>query len=515
MGAYELQLGLVIPANGVVFVNAAATGNGSGSSWANAVTNLQYALKFSCSNVAQIWVAKGIYHPTANNSRDSAFTMRNNLAVYGGFAGTETLLSQRNWVNNPTILSGDIGLLNNNGDNSFHVIFNNNNGLNATSEVDGFTITGGNANGNSISGNGGGIYNNAASIKISNCIITLNNASNSGGGLYNANGSNSTVTNTSILSNTSQFNAGGVMNIYSSAANFTNCTISGNSATYGAGLYNQFTSPATMINCVFVGNKASQTGGGLLNYDASNAIVSSCSFNGNSANSGGAVAVYLASSPAISNTIIYGNSSAIYKDDAASIPVVTFSLVEGGYTGIGNISSDPLFISPVSPALAPDAYTANLQLRPCSPAINLGNNASLPVGITTDLALKTRIAFGTIDMGAYERQSSAVAGIYVDVVATGTNDGSNWPNAYTDLNKAISDLNACSDPVATTIYIAKGTYTLTTNPTIMNRLNAIILGGYYPTGNIDGRNVVANPVIIKGNVQVLKSVRIDGVRVSQ
>src|SRR5690606_14186610 len=57
----------------------------------------------------QIWVAEGIYKPTNDQSdRDATFQLANGVEIYGGFAGTESALNQRNWQTNATILSGDI-----------------------------------------------------------------------------------------------------------------------------------------------------------------------------------------------------------------------------------------------------------------------------------------------------------------------------------------------------------------------------------------------------------------------
>ncbi len=84
------------------------------------MTSIANALNNSCHDVKQIWVAKGTYKPAFAN-RDSAFIMRNNVASFGGFAGIETQLSQRNWQLNPTILSGDIGTVGNRSDNSHDV----------------------------------------------------------------------------------------------------------------------------------------------------------------------------------------------------------------------------------------------------------------------------------------------------------------------------------------------------------------------------------------------------------
>ena len=71
-----------------------------GDSWANAYKNLQAALSAAASS-DQIWVAEGVYYPGGH--RTSTFTLKNEVAVYGGFKGTETQVDQRNPAANPTI----------------------------------------------------------------------------------------------------------------------------------------------------------------------------------------------------------------------------------------------------------------------------------------------------------------------------------------------------------------------------------------------------------------------------
>ena len=90
----------------VVYVNAAATGSNSGASWANAYTSLQSGLA-GVGAGDEIWVAAASYKPTATSDRTVSFAMKDGVAVYGGFNGTETQRSQRNPVANVTVLSGD------------------------------------------------------------------------------------------------------------------------------------------------------------------------------------------------------------------------------------------------------------------------------------------------------------------------------------------------------------------------------------------------------------------------
>jgi hypothetical protein len=112
--------------NGVVrFVNAAATGSGTGTSWANAYPDLNSALAAAL-NGDVIWVAAGTYRPTSGSDRTATFKMKVGVVIYGGFNGTETGGSQRDWTTNVVTLSGDllgddVGFANN-AENSYHVV---------------------------------------------------------------------------------------------------------------------------------------------------------------------------------------------------------------------------------------------------------------------------------------------------------------------------------------------------------------------------------------------------------
>jgi hypothetical protein len=94
----------------------------------------------------EIWVrgsASGItYKP--GTTRDSTFLLQNKVKIYGGFAGTETEIFERDPVANLTILSGEIGSPTTTQDNCHHVV----SAIGALqfpdTILDGFTITGGN-----------------------------------------------------------------------------------------------------------------------------------------------------------------------------------------------------------------------------------------------------------------------------------------------------------------------------------------------------------------------------------
>ncbi len=93
------------------FVSENGSGNMNGGSWANAAagTSLQITID-GASNGDEIWIACGTYKPTNTNNRALSFHMKNNVSIFGSFAGTETSLSQRAFSYGPcSIISGEIG----------------------------------------------------------------------------------------------------------------------------------------------------------------------------------------------------------------------------------------------------------------------------------------------------------------------------------------------------------------------------------------------------------------------
>ena len=283
--------------------------SGDGTSWATAKKHLQSALHLVYGygygggygeggdygqNEIEIWVAAGTYNPSYETyeeygdyyaDRYATFDIPSGVAVYGGFTGSvdEVDLSQRDWANNVTILSGDIDGNDAEGDrssNAYHVVSFHS--VNENTVLDGFTITGGNADGDDEASNGGGIFNdfsNGGSPNIGNCIISGNSAANGGGGMYNKAYSEGdsfgslTLTNCVISGNSAGSMGGGIYGhskftlsggfVYS-AFNLTlnNCTITGNSAVFGGGFYYSYEGNTvhpdigltTVINSIFWNN---------------------------------------------------------------------------------------------------------------------------------------------------------------------------------------------------------------------------------------------------------------------
>ena len=300
-------------AAGECYVKWNAGGANTGASWTDAYTDLQSAL--GASPCTEVWVAAGTYKPTTGADRTITFQLKNGVALYGGFAGTEGNRADRNPVLHVTILSGDLlGNDNSNvqydeptrADNSYHVV------TGATgATLDGFTVTAGNANVDTWPiALGGGMFNDSSSPTLTNVTFSGNSAEDSGGGMFNYDISNPTLTNVTFSGN-SATDGGGIMNNNSNPT-LTNVTFSNNSASNGGGGMENYYSSPTLTNVTFSGNSATSNGGGMYNYYQNS------------------------SNPIIRNTIFWGNtaaSGAQISNDSGNVPIVSSSVIQGGYTG--------------------------------------------------------------------------------------------------------------------------------------------------------------------------------------
>jgi len=243
--------------------------------------------------------------------------------------------------------------------------------------------------GNNAGTHGGGMYNSGGSPTVTECAFNANTASVDGGGVY-SDDSSPTMTNCTFNANTSSAHGGGMSNVNSSSPTVLNCTFSGNEAGgHGGGMINSVGCNPTVINCNFAGNSADLYGGGMFN-NKSNPIVTNCEFSYNEAdNNGGGMSNYAYSSPTVTNCILWGNTpNEIYNYNSTT--TVTYSDVQGGWTGTGNINLNPMFADPDG------------RLSPGSPCIDAGDNSV--VTVTTDLDGNLRIVGLAVDMGAYEFQ---------------------------------------------------------------------------------------------------------------
>ena len=372
----------------------------NGNSWATAYGNLQTALTATTAN-GEIWVAKGIYKPTASSTRTIYFEIPTNVKVYGGFLGTESALSDRNFITNVSTLSGDIGTQNMAADNTYHVVVLS--GSSTTTVLDGFTITGGNAN--------TGIQpTSPAPYTAPPSTTTLE----TGGGIVIQNGGNPTIANCIIINNVAVF-GGGLYAGNVSIPTIRACQFLGNQATFGSGLYFQDGSNGKVNNTLIAGNKGM---GGIYN-SYSNPTITNCTFSGNGGYNGG---IFNASSqPMVKNSILWGNAEPF--NDTQS--VITYSIVQGGYAGMSNLTADPQFVSP-PPFQTIPTTSGDYHLKATSLAINRGDNGSISL---TDKDLDgnlRRFSGGSVDMGAYELQGAGTSTMVISVVTGPWEANSTW-----------------------------------------------------------------------------------------
>ena len=189
---------------------------------------------------------------------------------------------------------------------------------------------------------------------------------------------------------------------YPPSAVITNCTLFNNDASdKGGGLYayNSSTGP-TVRNCAIVDNVAAG-GGGVHCTNNSGLKLVNCTIASNQADTGGGAIRLSNSAISVTNCILWGNLSTTGTKEihlsGGNSPTVTYSDVEGGYAGTGNINSDPLFLS--------DGY----HLSSTSPCIDVGDPSGTYTG-QTDIDGDSRVidisgkGDGTVDvdMGADE-----------------------------------------------------------------------------------------------------------------
>lgn len=435
----------VFVANATFYVVPGGAGSQNGSSWDNAYGNIQTAidaantLVTSSGGVAQeVWVKAGTY-----STSSAALIMREKVNLYGGFAGTETALSQRTKGTNPWDYTNITTLNGGTSKRCIEVAAN----FTTVTIIDGFTITNGNGQGVQVNNNGGGVVlrNN---LKLQNSIVTGNTATGNGGGINAVGGIvencwiyNNTTTSTTIPA------AGGIYSAPTSGLNtiIESCLIERNAQ---GGVRVQGVGSATMNACIIRNNTSSGNGAAIFLNNPTSFVITNCLI----VNNKGENAITLNRGKLINSTIA-NNEGGIYLASATNISEVYNNIIVGNVTnntttqtGMSAVASYPSgyvknnaiwpdisaqsWGGSTNVLLTTDAATAFSQVAFANPTSfkgstsdsekltelagaswkitnaslckDFGDNTLVPVSITTDFGGNARIVGTAVDAGAYE-----------------------------------------------------------------------------------------------------------------
>ena len=315
--------------------------------------------------------------------------------------------------------------------------------------------------------NGGGLYlHDSSTAIIQNCVFDSNHADGSGGGLCGEQYQTSsigrgalTLEQTTFVNNTSMSEGGGLY-VDNCSIDMLNCVFENNvtDLDFGGAKINDAAWGSRVENCLFNNNKAtngsvgglavgntngfvvnntvfsnnfSYQGTGALSVNNGNAVVSKCTFSGNTSyvvwSASCVVSVYNCNLD-INSCILWDNDALYALNNTIGTLVVTYSDIEGGYSGVGNINTDPLFTDPLQ---------GDFGLDIGSPCIDAGDPT---IGMDPD---------GTItDMGVYHYPAGNDPPIALD----------DFVSVQYDTTAIVDALSNDSDPNNNTISItATGT----------------------------------------------------------
>ena len=343
------------PSGPSVIARVSQDGNDStnGSSWALAKRTIQAGIDAAAASGGEVWVRTGTYF--------ERIALRNNVHVYGGFVGSETLRSERRWRANATIVDGSQG---------GSVVTALGIGYRLAT-VDGFTICNGSGTPSRAGAppNGGGILCRYASPLIANNTVTGNNAWDGMGGGICCSYSAAMIANSSVVANGAQV-GGGIGSGNDSRPTIVNTLIVANTSELGGGI-TAYYSFLRILNCTIAKNFNS----GIYTQGCTLEVISTIvAFNSSG------IFTLFGYTPAVRSSCVYGNTEGNY---------VNFADPTGTN---GNISADPRFVRmpsdggdgwidyPDSPNIdegANDDY-GDLRLLPGSPCIDAGSNADVP-----------------------------------------------------------------------------------------------------------------------------------------
>ena len=355
-----------------VFVSPAGDDTNDGLTWDTAFKTIHHAVQVvyaSDSNPLTIHVGPGLYSFSTTGERFTIPTV-NHVTISGNSALTSILNAEST--------------------NRIFYIYHDD-----AAVIQHLTIQGGRSE------DGGGIYFHYTQAQIYDCIFTSNYASDIGGAIYFGRNANPVLSNCIIFNNTAFRDGGGIFcddgtspvllnceladNVAKTGSGgafcccmfsdpvFDQCTISRNSASFvgggiylgakavtaaftrcvisdntsgssGGGIYCGWSISADLSNSMVTGNISGNSGGGIYLSDDSSSVISNCTIADNSAITGGGIRGTASRHLSILNSILWGdNPDEIYGQ--ISELIVTYSDIQGGLSGEGNIDLNPLFVT--------------------------------------------------------------------------------------------------------------------------------------------------------------------------
>ena len=318
----------------VLYVDASAPAGGNGLAWGTAFRNIRGAMNLAVTtpSVTEIWVADGSYSPGA-----TPFDIRNNLTLYGGFAGGETSLDQRDPnANIATITGGGTSRL------------LNLEPTDGTAIIDGFTLRDARTNQSGAVGSGGNPV-------FRRCRFISNRAGGAGAVWSGYDGS-ATFIDCRFISNSA--GGGAVADCYECALTFIQCRLFNNVAD-DSSVISTYEGSVTIVNSAICGNTG-PGGGGVSTY-AGDLVVIGSTVSAN--DSFGLNTSALAGNPAfVRNSVIVEN--------AMSGPVdAAYSMFDIPFAGEGNVAGSANFLNPAA---------RDYRLGTGAPAIDAGSNLAIP-----------------------------------------------------------------------------------------------------------------------------------------
>ena len=298
--------------------------------------------------------------------------------------------------------------------------------------------------GNSASEYGGGMYNKYSSSPSLTNLTFVNNSAKYGGGLANNDNSSPTLSESHFAENSADVSGGGIWNYNNSNLTLTDVIFSRNSALNGGGIWNE-ESVLTLMQASFESNSAMQGGGGIKFHLCGNdSILQNVTFSNNSADSrgggllnhyssprlvnvtftenfsnfdGGGIFNEYHSHPTMTNSILWENTPDQIVNDSNSSMLVTYSIIQRGYIGEGNLDLNPLLGNLQNNG----GFSETHALPTESPAVDAGNPDLSTCPETDQRTLPRPIdgngdSLSRCDMGAYETQPHILV---IEIVGNG------------------------------------------------------------------------------------------------